>query len=449
MLASVLVGLTCGLGNGMICGPAGELTAKQPQAEAARAAEPGTPGGPGLALLAAKALTCAFEGEQVVDNAVLLVRDGKIEALGSRGTVAIPADYVVVDVGSRWLAPGLVELHCHQGGVEFYSGGSVDLNDMVYLTNPGLRASVTARTGEEHQRRALAGGVTSVLFIPGSGTNIGGQGVTFKFGPGPWEDALIRDPGSMKLAQWGNPESWTVGVGMCFEQWNTRDTIAKGIAYARRWEAAENRQAPEPEFDIRFELFRDLLKDEMAISTHTQVYQVVLMTLTMIARDFKLPVFLDHSTIGGWLTGEMCVQYGVPAIVGPRQIEPASRRMIDWARHGFEGVRGIAAEYQARGVRDIGFNTDSPVIAQEELHIQATVATRYGFRDERLEALRGLTIVPARAARIDSRVGSLEPGKDADILVCTGYPVDPRVASDMVFVNGARVYDADRDGRIW
>ena len=411
--------------------------------------EPGTPGGPGLALLSSKVLTCADEGPAVVDDGVVLVRDGKIEAVGSKTELLVPVEYAVVDVGDRWLAPGMIELHCHQGGIDFWTGGAVDVNDMVYLTNPGLRVSTAARTGEHHQRMAIAGGVTTVLFIPGSGTNIGGQGVAFKFGPDRWEEALIRDPGAMKLAQWGNPESWTVGVGMTVEHWNTRDTISKGLAYARRWEAAEAGESPAPDVDIRYELFRDLRAREIAIATHTQMYQVVLTTITMIARDFQLPVFLDHSTIGGWLTGDLAAAYGVQAIVGPRAIDTLSRGMINWARNKHEGVRGVAAGYQARGLDDVGFNTDSPVIAQEELLVQATVGTRYGFQDDHMQALRGLTIVPARAARIDHRVGSLEPGKDADILVCTGYPVDPRVSSDMVFVNGARVYDADRDGRLW
>ncbi|MFT5289453.1 MAG: imidazolonepropionase-like amidohydrolase [Planctomycetota bacterium] len=441
---------TFGALAGVMCGvlPALSSAAVQPETDVS-ASQAGAPGGSGLAILTAKALTCADGGDQVINNAIVLVRDGKIEALGPRHSLAIPEGYEVLDVGERWLAPGMVELHCHQGGVDFFRGGAADVNDMVYLTNPGLRVATTARTGEVHQGRAVAGGVTTVLYIPGSGTNIGGQGVVFKFGPDRWEDALVRDPGGMKLAQWGNPESWTVGVGMTVEHWNTRNTIAEGVAYARRWEASEAGDCPQPEKDIRFDIFRDLYSGEIAIATHTQMYQVVLTTITMIARDFQLPVFLDHSTIGGWLTGELCVEYDVPAIVGPRVLDTLSRRMIAWARNGHEGMRGVAAGYQERGLENVGFNTDSPVIAQEELHVQATMGVRYGLRDDQLQALRGLTIVPAMAAHIDSRVGSLEPGKDADILVCTGYPVDPRVASDLVFVNGACVYDAAQDGRIW
>jgi imidazolonepropionase-like amidohydrolase len=123
--------------------------------------------------------------------------------------------------------------------------------------------------------------------------------------------------------------------------------------------------------------------------------------------------------------------------------------MINWARNKHEGVRGIAAGYQERGVEMVGFNTDSPVIPQEELQLQAAMGVRYGFDDSRMQALRGLTIVPARTMGIEDRVGSIEPGKQADILVTDGTPVDPRTSVATVFIEGRRVYDADEDGRRW
>jgi len=416
-------------------------------------AAPATPaagevGGPGLALKAAKVLACPWEGPQVVDNAVVLIRDGKIEAVERARGFAVPEGYEVVDLGERWLAPGMVELHCHEAGYSLYSLIN-DLNDAVYLTNPDLRASVAAKPGVHSMKMAVAGGVTTVLYIPGSATNIGGAGVLLKTGFDHYEENLVRDPGSMKLAQWGNPESWTIGVGMSFENWNTRNTIRRGLAYARRWKAFEEGAGPEPERNIQFDIFRDLLAKRTQVSTHTQVYQVVLMTITMIRMHFGLDVYLDHSTIGGWLAGPLAKEQGVPAICGPRSVDAPSRGFIEWARNKHEGFRGIAAGYQGGGVEMIGFNTDAPVIAQEQLSVQAAMGVRYGLDDQGLAAVRGLTIVPARAAGIDGRVGSLEPGKDADVLVTTGHPADPRTAMDMVFIEGRRVYDAERDGRRW
>jgi len=407
--------------------------------------EAGDVGGQGLALVAAKILTVPYEGPQFVDHGVVLIKDGKITAVGPRGDVAIPSDYRVMDLGDSWLTPGFIDLHCHAAGPSLFSGVN-DLNDMVYLVNPDLRAAPSVEPFVYDMRVAIAGGVTTVLYIPGSGTNIGGQGILVKTAFDRFEENLVRNPGSMKLAQWGNPESWGPGVGMAFENWNTRNTLRRGVAYAGRWKDKD----PGQEKDLTFEVFRDLVANRIAISVHTQVYQVVLMTITMIAGEFDLPVFTDHSEIGGWLAAPEAIKEGVPAIIGPRTTDHVySRGFINWARNKHEGVRGLAAGWQELGMKDIGFNTDSPVVPQEELHVQATMGVRYGMDDSGLAALRGLTIVPARAARIEARVGSIEAGKDADLLVCDGYPIDPRVTVRMVFVNGRKAYDGAAEGRRW
>jgi adenine deaminase len=161
-------------------------------------------------------------------------------------------------------------------------------------------------------------------------------------------------------------------------------------------------------------------------------------------------VFTDHSEIGGWLAAPIAEKYHVPAIVGPRTHDHVyNRGFIAWARNRHEGVRGLAAGWQELGQTQIGFNTDSPIVPEEELQVQAAMGVRYGMDDSGMASLRGLTIVPARAAKIDERVGSLETGKDADVLVTDGTPVDPRTTIYVMFVNGRRAYDAERDGRRW
>jgi imidazolonepropionase-like amidohydrolase len=418
------------------------LLALQSSTEGERLPGPGEKGGVGLALLAAKILAVPYQGQQVVDHGVVLVKDGKITAVGARAEITIPATYEVLDLGERWLTPGFIDLHNHAASPGKYD----DLNDMVWLVNPDIRAAASFEPNVEDMRAATAGGVTTVLLIPGSGTNIGGQGLLVKTGSDRYEEALLRNPGSMKLAQWGNPEGWGPGISMSFENWNTRNTIRRGVAYAERWKGKD----PGVEKDLTFEAFRDLVAGEIAFSVHTQVYQVVLMTITMVAGEFDLPVFTDHSEIGGWLAAPEAVKEGVPAIIGPRTHDHVyNRGFINWARNKHEGVRGLAAGWQSLGQEDIGFNTDSPFVPEEELLVQATMGVRYGLDDSRLSALRGLTIVPARAAKIDDRVGSIEVDKDADLLVCTGYPVDPRMSVERTFVDGKLVYDAERDERRW
>ncbi len=400
-----------------------------------------------IALLSNKIVTCANEGPAVIDHGTLLIEDGRIRAVGPRDAVEIPEGFEVLDVGDNWLVPGFIDLHCHVAGPDFFSGN--DLNDSVYLTNPGLRASSVVLPGVAAMKNAVGGGVTTTLLIPGSATNIGGQGVLVKSGFDKYAPTLLRDPGSMKLAQSGNPERWGFFPGRSLMNWNTRNTLRRGVTYAKAWEAFEAGEGSQPDFNPQFEIFRALRKGEAQISTHTQIYQVVLMTLTMVARDFGLPVYLDHSTIGGWKAGAIAKELGVPAIVGPRQIDSTSRIFLIITGNRDDRFEGVAAGYQRMGMTEIGFNTDSPVIPQEELPLQAAIAARYGFRDTNLETIRGLTIVPARAAGIDDRVGSLEVGKDADVVVIGGHPIDPRFEIDYVFVNGQRVLDRAVERRRW
>lgn len=403
---------------------------------------PGEPGGKGLAIKTSKALTVPFEGPQFIDNAVVLVRDGLIEAIGPARETAIPVGYEVIDVGERWLAPGMVELHAH-------IAGTWDINDMVYLTNPGVRASTAVRTGNMNLKRGLAGGVTTILFIPGSGTNIGGQGVLLKTGLDGYENAEVRNPGSLKLAQAGNPERWVIRPGRSFMNWNTRNTFERGVAYAKRWEDAEKSGGAKPKKDVQWEVMRHLRKNEAQISTHTQIYQVANMTLTMVAKELGLPVFIDHGTFDAYRVAPRAKELGVSAILGPRAIDVPSAMMMGWAGTNPERIQGVAAGYQDGGMEMIGFNTDSPVIPQEELSLQASMGVRYGLRYDNLETIRGLTIVPAKTAGIDHLVGSLEVGKQADILVVGGDPADPRSGIEMILTEGKKVYDTSTEQRRW
>jgi imidazolonepropionase-like amidohydrolase len=395
------------------------------------------------AIKAAKALLCPFEGAQVLDNAVVVVADGKIEAVGPAATTPIPEGYEVLDVGDQWVMPGLVELHCHVAGPNMLSVN--DINDMVYLTNPGLRASAAVTPQNTSLRRAIAGGVTTVLYIPGSGTNMGGQGVLLKTVRDTYEEMEVRNPGSLKLAQAGNPERWLLRPGRSFMNWNTRNTFRRGIAYAKRWETWRKEGGARPEVDPQFEVIRALYERRAQVSTHTQIYQVVLMTITMVRQELGLDVYIDHGTFDGHRAGGLAEENDVFAILGPRGISRFYGELINTDGR----ILGVAAEYQREGHTRIGFNTDSPVLPQEQLSLQAAMGVRYGLDTSNLEHVRGLTIIPATAAGIADRVGSLEVGKDADLLVVTGDPADPRSSVEQAFIEGERVYDTTTDHRRW
>ena len=400
--------------------------------------EPGSRGGPGLALKTVKALVASWDGPQVFDNAIVLVKDGKIVGVGPAAETAVPDGFVLEDVGANWLMPGMIDLHSH-------IGGDFDINDMVLLANPDLRVKPTIVPNNANWHRALASGVTSCLYIPGSGTNIGGQGVLIKTGVDRYEDAEIRAPGSLKVAQWGNPESWTVGIGMAFENWNTRNTLRRGMAYARMKKDGDEGKGPKIARNIQWDVFPELLAKRTQVSTHTQVYQVVLMTITMIKMELGIDVYIDHGEFQGFRAAEKAQKEGVPAILGPRNFDRSYRGFVGMDTDG--KWLGIAAEYQKRGHKQIGFNTDAPVIPGEELFLQAGIAVRYGFETSNMDTVRGLTIVPAKTAGIDKRVGSLEVGKDADILVISGDPADPRSHVERAYIDGRRAYDVQLEGQ--
>jgi imidazolonepropionase-like amidohydrolase len=344
-----------------------------------------------------------------------------------------------VDLGDAWLMPGMVDLHSHVGG-------TFDINDAVFQGNTGLRVAPAVIPGNRQLRRGLASGVTTVLFIPGSATTAGGQGVLIKTGFDTYERTLVRDPGSLKVAQADNPKRWGYRMNRIMLNWQIRDIMRRGVAYAKRWEAHERGEGPRPRVDIQWEIFRALRKDEAQISTHTQVAQVVLASIKIMVEEAGLPMFIDHGSFDAWKVAEVAEALEVPAILGPRNVSSeVPGRGIDADGR----IDGVAARYQERGHSTIGFNTDAPVIPQEELQLQAAMAVRHGFEDRALDTVRGLTIVPAETAGIADRVGSIAPGKDADLVVVDGHPADPRTSVLRVWLEGELVYDAERDGRLW
>jgi imidazolonepropionase-like amidohydrolase len=369
---------------------------------------------------------------------VVLVKDGLIESVGVQGELEIPAGYAVHDGGPLWIMPGMIDLHSHVGGLRGY-------NDMVFQVNPGLRVSATVAAGNARLSRPIAAGITTILYIPGSGTNIGGQGILMKTHEGTFEEVVVRNPGSLKVAQGDNPKRWGYGMQRGLMNHHIRYTMRQGKAYAMRWAAYDEGRGPLPERHINLDVFRDLYAKKIAISTHTQYYQVVLATLRILRRETGFPVFIDHGSFDSWRLGPMAQELGVAAILGPRQVvyHRTYRNNTDGA------VQGSAWGFQKTGALMIGFNTDAPVIPEEELPLQSAMGVRYGFDNSRMGAVRGLTIVPAVVAGIGDELGSIEIGKLADLVLVSGDPSDPRCRVDRVWIAGRLEYDATEGGQRW
>ncbi len=378
-----------------------------------------------LAIKAAKIITMN-DADDVINHGIVLVSDSRIEAVGRADDVTIPEGYAVIDHGDGWLLPGLVDCHDH------IAGSLSDLNDGVYLTNPGLRTVDTVSPRNENLENALSGGVSTVLLIPGSGNNMAGFGTITKTFGNSVDEMVVRAPGSLKIAQAGNPERYWYTVGRQFMNWNTRQTLAKAQAYHEARTAYENGESSDdPGIDPVWEGFRPMFEGKFPVTVHTQIYQVYMTTITMLRDHFKLDVVTDHSTFDSYKLAPLIRERNMYAIVGPREFHLDRRDRT---------INGCAARFAEQGVTRLGINTDAPVVAQEDLAYQATMACWYGWNDH-YAALKGITRIPAESLGIFDQVGSIEPGKDADLGLWTGSPIDPRSTCKMLLVNGNVAYD--------
>lgn len=398
---------------------------------------------PGYAFRAAKVLP--ITAPPIVDG-IVVTRNGLIEAVGPAATTAVPAGYELVDCGDSVIVPGIVEMHCHIASESF------DLNDTVHPTNPEFRTLDLISMEHDQLRAARAGGISTALYIPGSGSNMGGFGTLTKTWGRTPEEALVRFPGSLKIAQAGNPErgSGDLGTDMMGMSEGIRLTLLAGKRYHEQVEAAQAGKGPRPKVDPTLELLRGLFRHEYPVSVHTQIYQVVLQTLQQLRLELGLWTVIVHGTFDGYRLSEDMLGGGVPIAGGPRQyyFDPRTGRfeglLGNWSRGGQHGWRDPVLGV---GMDGVGVNTDSPVVAQEQLPLQAAMAVRLGLPHE--WALRGITINAARFAGIEHRVGSLEVGKDADLGVWSGDPIDPRSHVRTMVINGTICYRRDASRPLW
>ena len=363
----------------------------------------------------------------MINNGALVVAGKKIQTSGKADQIMQDfPNAKVVDLGDLWLVPGCVEAHNH------IAGSLGDLNDTVYLTNPAMETHAVLDPGNPYLLDAVAGGITSALFIPGSGSNMGGFGTLVKTSGETVEDMVVRAPGSLKIAQAGNPERYSFGVGRAMMNWNTRDTLKKGIEWVRAYRAGE------AEWDPKWANFEGLVDKTTPVSVHTQIYQVVMQTIVMQKRELGLAPFIDHGTFDGFKTGSLAAESEVPVMNGPREF---------WWDRSQARIQGNAAgwyEYVPDGLL-LGYNTDAPVIPQEELPFQAAMGVRFGAGTSE-DGLLGITSHPAKALLIEDVAGSLKTGLDADFVAWTGNPVDPRSHVVKAWVLGELVYSS-KEGR--
>jgi len=380
----------------------------------------------------------AFRGATVlpisgpaIENGVVVVRGGAIVAVGPAGEVTVPDGAEIRDVAGRWILPGLVDTHSHLGEV---SGG-----DRSGALHPEVRALDAVNVLDESFWRARAGGITTVNVMPGSGHLMSGQTVYLKLRAEPHsiEDWLFcADPiadvcGSMKMANGTNsmqdkpfPGTRAKSAAM------VRELFVRARDYtARRTAAPDEDGAPAPR-DLGLEAVAQVLDGRRRVQFHTHRHDDIA-TILRMKREFGFDPVLQHGTESWMLADELAAEgIGVSftLVDSPGGKEEILRMRMD-----------APALLERAGVA-VSLNTDDYILDSRLFLRQAALAVRAGMTRD--GALRALTLVPARQLGLDGRVGSLEPGKDADLVILSGDPLSARTQVLETWVEGTRIYDA-------
>jgi imidazolonepropionase-like amidohydrolase len=384
----------------------------------------------------------------ILDSGTVLVEGGRIVAIGEE--VIIPEDAEIYDAAGKVVMPGLIDAHCHVGlwpeGIGWeYSDG----NELTDPITPHLRALDAVHPDDPAFEELVAAGVTTVLTGPGSGNVIGGQWVCLKTAPRPSvEQMVLLEPAGMKMALGENPKrvhkaekktpstrmgnaavlrSALVEAQNYLERWRRYETDQ--AAYQAKVEAGDQEAEPPklPERDLKLEALGKVLRREIKARIHAHRADDML-TAIRIAEEFDLDLTLEHAT-EGYKIADILAAKGIPVTAGPILFSRLKYELKDMTPKN-PGIMTKA------GV-EVAIQTDE-MSAVKYLTINAALAVREGMPEE--DALKAITINAAKIIGVDDRVGSLEAGKDADIIVLSGHPFDYRSVTELVLVDGKVTY---------
>lgn len=363
----------------------------------------------------------AFEGE-------------KLTAVGPMEALPAGAEGPVLDAEGGHILPGFIDAHCHLGLFGDALGFEADDgNESTDPCTPQLRAVDGVNPLDRGFREAREGGVTTVLTGPGSANPVSGQFAAIKTA-GRWVDEMIvKAPAAMKMALGENPkcvynERHETPVTRMATAAIIRENLAKALEYGEKLDRAEEDEDEErPEFDPKLEALLPVVRGELPVHIHAHRADDIA-TGVRIAKEFRLQCVIVHGT-EGHLLPELLAAEGIPVITGPSlgdRSKPELRNMT------IENPAKLAGA----GV-DIAICTDHPETPVQYLPMCAAMAVKGGLGRE--QALSAITIGAARIAGIADRVGSLTPGKDADIVITHGDPLDMLSRVRMVWIDGRLV----------
>jgi len=386
-----------------------------------------------------------------IEDGVLVFEDGKITAVGRRDEVAIPENARIYDHRGHVIIPGLVDTHSHIG---VYPRPSVpahsDGNDIAKPVQPQLRAIDAIWPDDPGIRMATAGGVTTANIMPGSGTVVSGQTAYVKLRGNSIEEMLVSnaatpsgiDPevrGGMKMANGENPKRRSAAkgtapasrMGIAALQ---RDLFVRAQAYQKKWEkhraeVAAGEKSEPPERNLELEPVVQILEGRRTVHHHTHRSDDIL-TILRLQREFGFDLVLQHAT-EAWRVADEIAQAGVPVSIivldSPGGKLEASRYRRDYG-----------ATLERAGV-EVAIHTDDFITPSRLFLRSGALAVRGGMSED--SALRALTLQPARMLKLDDRIGSLEAGKDADLVILSGSPFSVYTHVLETWIEGEQVFD--------
>lgn len=373
----------------------------------------------------------------------LRIEQGKITALGDMAECDVAklqdGDNVqVMDAKGNLVMPGIIEAHCHMGITEEKKGmEGDDCNENVNAITPYLRAIDAVNPMDDAFHDALKAGITSAMIGPGSANVVGGQFAFLKTHGRCIDQMIVKAPAAMKVAFGENPKVNYSGQGVSpVTRMSIAAKLREELTAAREYQR-KIRKNPETVPDFHYECWLPVLDGEIPLKAHVHRADDIL-TAVRIAKEFGLKMTLDHCS-EGHLIAEELREAGFPAIVGP---DMASRNKIEVRNMAFK----TAGELSRCGVLT-AITTDHPVSKIQFLPICAGLAVKEGMQME--EGFRAITINAAKICGVDDRIGSLAVGKDGDVAIYDGNPMEVFTKTLCTIIEGKIVFYDEECGLLW
>jgi len=375
-----------------------------------------------------------------IRNGEIYIKDGKIAAVGVNLPTPVTAE--LIDAGGKYVTPGLVDCHSH-----IALGGEDEVNEATNPITPEMMMVDAFDYQDKAIYRVLAGGVTTSMLLHGSANMIGGQAVVIKHKYGAGREAMLfpEAPRSIKFASGENPKRVygqerhqlpSTRMGNFAVQ---RESLVRAQDYMREWDEYKaqvqmGKAAKMPRHDLKLEALADILRGNLLVQIHCYRADELLTEMAM-AKEFGYKVRAFHHALEAYKVADKIAAEGVGIAT-----------FADWwgfKQEAWDAIPWNAVMAMRKGVR-VAIKSDSGDFARR-LNQEAAKAMRYGGATEE-EALKMITLNAAWVIGVDDRVGSLDVGKDADIVIWDGYPLSSYGVPNKVLIDGVVYFDRSYPG---